>query len=419
MLRFMACAWDAEDLAQQSEVRTLQFRTLRQSHWRVVLDVPGLVVMCAGLLDRAVECYEIPDQSGVILGKLFSRRSADADGNLRVVLNQDAGKRIVQSGGRYLVGNYWGEYVAFLRDSARKATFVLQGPSAGRSVYRTLLGGAHVYFSSLQTLREMRRRAICKLGLRGVHGCAVPEIGRKPGLRDVKALMGGQCDEIGGIGLVTHSYWSPVTFALSVRRDVEDCVRELGAVVRRTVHGWAGSHDRILHRLSGGLDSSIVLACLANAPTHPQVTCITYYGRDIGTDERQFARLAAQSAGCQLIEIPLLEGSRIDDWDSVSLCPTPQGCFIAVQEPRGDKHRARSRSNRNDDRQWRGRGFLSAAERPNRCRLRAQRGIGTLAATGHCRLCCAHGDFRRRCSVVSIARPMARKAKPRQPSEEC
>jgi asparagine synthase (glutamine-hydrolysing) len=333
MLRFITCAWDAEDLVQQSKVRALQSRTLQQSHWRVVLDAPGLVVMCAGLLGRAVECYQIPEQRGVVLGKLFSRRSADADTNSRVVLNADAGRRIVQSGGRYLVGNYWGEYVAFLRDSARKTTFVLQGPSAGRSVYRTSLGGAHVYFCELA---DIAGKCPVKLSVDWdyVAACVVVPFQRseETGLSDVKALMGGQCDEIGGIGFVTHSYWSPGTFALSVRSDVQDCVRELGAVVRRAVHGWAGCHDRILHRLSGGLDSSIVLACLADSPTHPDVTCITYYGRDFGTDERHFARLAAQSAGCQLIELPVVEGSRIDAWDGVSPCPTPQGCFVAVQE---------------------------------------------------------------------------------------
>jgi len=57
--------------------------------------------------------------------------------------------------------------------------------------------------------------------------------------------------------------------------------------------------------LSGGLDSSIVLACLEDAPSQPRITCFHYYPLGADLDERAYARAAAAKAG-----LPLLERAR-------------------------------------------------------------------------------------------------------------
>jgi asparagine synthase (glutamine-hydrolysing) len=54
--------------------------------------------------------------------------------------------------------------------------------------------------------------------------------------------------------------------------------------------------------LSGGLDSAIVLASLANAKGRPPVIALNYYSEGADGDERSLARAAARKMGCDLVE---------------------------------------------------------------------------------------------------------------------
>jgi asparagine synthase (glutamine-hydrolysing) len=125
------------------------------------------------------------------------------------------------------------------------------------------------------------------------------------GLNEVSELYYGQCVEIGrNLQRRMHRYWNPVDVARARRiqcaRDAESFVRH---TVKVCVHAWAACQKSVVLRLSGGLDSSILLSCLHDAPTRPHVVCINRYSRRSDSDEREFARLAAQSKGCELIEL--------------------------------------------------------------------------------------------------------------------
>jgi asparagine synthase (glutamine-hydrolysing) len=58
----------------------------------------------------------------------------------------------------------------------------------------------------------------------------------------------------------------------------------------------------VLLRLSGGLDSSIVLGCLRDAPSRPRITCLNEHSEGPDSDERHYAREASRAACCELIE---------------------------------------------------------------------------------------------------------------------
>ena len=75
--------------------------------------------------------------------------------------------------------------------------------------------------------------------------------------------------------------------------------------VTQCVSSWAACRSSILHELSGGLDSSIVLACLAAAPSKPRVTCCTHVTDSPEGDERYYAHLMARHAHVPLTELPL------------------------------------------------------------------------------------------------------------------
>ena len=151
-------------------------------------------------------------------------------------------------------------------------------------------------------------------------------------MRQVAEVPGGHCDEIRGADRTTRAYWSPIPFARNRREDIESCINVLDTTVQGCVDAWASCHDAVAHLLSGGLDSSIVAACLAKSPSKPQLTCITHYGRDAGTDERPFARVAVESVGCRHVEVPLQELVSLESWDTVPVTPRPVPYLSIAQE---------------------------------------------------------------------------------------
>lgn len=123
------------------------------------------------------------------------------------------------------------------------------------------------------------------------------------GLREVSELGPGECVELGSPARREY-YWDPRVYARSEPLDdFSEAVASVRAVTQSCIHSWATCHDNLLHQLSGGLDSSIVLRCLDNAPSRPQVTCVNWYERNSPSgDEREFARAVAGISRCELVE---------------------------------------------------------------------------------------------------------------------
>lgn len=96
--------------------------------------------------------------------------------------------------------------------------------------------------------------------------------------------------------------------------------------VAKCVQSWAMCRRSILHELSGGLDSSIVLAHVASAPSAPRIACCTHVTDSSDGDERRYARLMARHARVPLVELPLRARSwnRIEDLAQVHDPISPQ-----------------------------------------------------------------------------------------------
>src|SRR3546814_15106452 len=74
----------------------------------------------------------------------------------------------------------------------------------------------------------------------------------------------------------------------------------LGQILRDTHATWAACYPHSLVGLSGGLDSSIVAVCLAEASQ--RLECLTAVTSDPVGDERLYARLVCEQIGAQLFE---------------------------------------------------------------------------------------------------------------------
>src|SRR5262249_48753876 len=123
------------------------------------------------------------------------------------------------------------------------------------------------------------------------------------GITEVSRLGSGECFEIQHGRTSRHTYWDPLSIAATHPiDDPDEAVRAIHRTTRACVRAWASCHRSVVLELSGGLDSSIVIGCLRDAPVKPAITALLRYSHEADSDERPFARLAAQHCNCRLVE---------------------------------------------------------------------------------------------------------------------
>ncbi len=126
---------------------------------------------------------------------------------------------------------------------------------------------------------------------------------RETGICEISELQPGEILEVQGGESRNSLCWRPLLISREgVIDSAVDAAAALRSVTRACVHAWASCYTGIIHRLSGGLDSSIVLSCLADTPTKPAITCLNYFSKGPEEDERFYAHLAARRADTELVE---------------------------------------------------------------------------------------------------------------------
>ena len=300
MFRFLALLSNPHDEGEQ-RVAARWCAAVRSAfpRWQVDTSAPGIQLTYPTERGPAGDVTRLADAAGFILGTMFpaDRPSVAA---------------LLSSAGRNLIGRWWGSYLLILRDERGNCTHLLRSPVSRLPVFYAVSAGVHVVFSNVADYVEL--------------GGAPPDINwdvvraqtvggdyltNETGLCQVSALEGGECLTVGGSGSSRAQYWNPC--ALAREGAIErwaDAVRAVRESTTAVVESWASRYGSLLLELSGGLDSSIVLACLARAPSRPRITCINLFSSHCAGDERGFARAAASSAG-----VPLFERERESEAD--------------------------------------------------------------------------------------------------------
>ena len=310
MFRYVGFVWDAASGEACSAAQGLLVRCrLSTQDWSCVMARPGLSVhataaaadACVLLLDNA---------AGVVLGPLFRRMPGQFDDvapehTQRVTsLGAAVRHRIVRSEGRELVDQYWGNYVAFLAEPSGHTKWVLHGPAAALPCLHVRLDSVDIYFSCTETvagLLEGRVSFNWKFVVRSFSG---PGCTTMTGLNEVHEVPGGTCHRYVAERCTSLEHWHPLEIAdAEPLPQMAVAARALRDSVRFCTRAHASRFRRVAVSLSGGLDSSIVLATLQDAPGKPEVVCFTHFAKGADSDERVFARHAARRAGCVLIEI--------------------------------------------------------------------------------------------------------------------
>ncbi|WP_066823702.1 asparagine synthase-related protein [Sphingomonas mali] len=259
---------------------------------RLARATPPLAV----LVDAACGFLDMGADGGVV-GTLFPRHGAP-----RAITGFEEAERdtLTHGGSQELLSSHWGGYVsAWVKGDAVE---ILRDPSGALPCYRARIGEIAALASDLDLLAAagMTPAGIAWDALgRMLYSCGLPMV--ESALTGITTLLAGTAIILEGHAERPAPGWSPWAF-------VEPCASEERAAtserLRRTVEhcvsAWSSLYRRPLLSLSGGLDSSIVAACLARSKR--AATCLTLHTDDPAGDERSYAALLCEALGLPLAE---------------------------------------------------------------------------------------------------------------------
>ncbi|MBX5463273.1 MAG: hypothetical protein IRZ28_19555 [Steroidobacteraceae bacterium] len=337
MYRYLALIWDTENNTASAEARAIGRRLSGQAPlWSCIIDEPGFSLFHTGASEHrgSSETRTLRAATGALCGRAFlSDRESDGHA-LGAELDAQLSHQIVSSRGESLIRTFWGRYVAFIRAPVTGEVCVVRDPTGALPCFVTRRADVHIVFSDIEACLGL---GIQEFSINWKYIAAhVPCPGlqiRDTGLREVTEVQPGERLTFRRATVERDWLWNPIRLRREgAIHDPDEAAALVRSTVRKCVHAWASLHRSIIHNLSGGLDSSIVLSCLADAPGRPKVTCLNYFAPETREDERVFARIAAERFRSELIECAVdPKAIRLDALLGVRLTPKPSSYTYDLQ----------------------------------------------------------------------------------------
>src|SRR3984893_6824283 len=317
MYRYFVLVWNSRNLIAAASARALSERIAAvASGWVRAFEAEGICAFHAGLGEGSSKTFLLDHGAGAVFGRIFNSDIDSTDSALRVEFDHNESLKIVQTGGRRLIERYWGRYVALIQDAATSETWVLRDPSGGMPCLLSTFQGVNLAFSDLEDCLALgiRHFTVSWGYIRKLLAYSGYQ-SRETALNEVSEVQFGERVRSSGDTVHRALEWNPLAIAqTNPIPDPETAVAELRRTTRACVHAWASCYSDIVHNLSGGLDSSIVLSCLKDTPSQPNITCVHYFGTGPDEDERKYARLMARLVKVELIEHQLdVQEAKLDN----------------------------------------------------------------------------------------------------------
>jgi len=234
----------------------------------------------------------------VVVGHLFSQSGERVAGAhlLPTATKGDADIR------RYLLQNFWGEYVLIQPPGIGTSNFTaLRDPSGGvRAVFH--LGPRLSFITSDLALATGLGLIERRVDWNFIPHCLVyPHLKtERSALVGVRELLPGCSVTLDRASATTRTEWSPWRFVSADDRpaDASEAATDLRKTIAMVVQAWADTDRNVLLEISGGLDSSIVAACLRNSAA--RVACCNLTSVVPGAEEQHYARMMSDFLGVEL-----------------------------------------------------------------------------------------------------------------------
>jgi asparagine synthase (glutamine-hydrolysing) len=234
----------------------------------------------------------LPDGAGLVWGFLFERATSR-----RIIT--PAQFRQPQQPLEDFVERHWGGYLMIRLSGG--AVEILRDPSGAIPCYHVRIDGADLFTSRVDLLYDAGLLqpefdwtiVLQAMVFRDLRPARTP-------LRGVNELMPGCCATIEDRGpqiSAPWSLWSKAAPACEIQTMTE-AVEQVKRVTTNCVSAWGRCFERPMLELSGGLDSSILAAVLAQAGCNP--LCATFASVAGDPDETPYARAVAEHLGLRL-----------------------------------------------------------------------------------------------------------------------
>lgn len=233
----------------------------------------------------------IAGAKSLLIGRLFDRES------LAPVGDGDALDRALADGPGPFIRRYWGSYVLVAEVDGQLS--VLRDPSGGMPCHigggdrRNFLASGAGIAVALGLFEDA-----CVDRAFMAHWLRFPFLrSARTGLVDVEEVMPGAILALGTGRGQDLQLWRPAAFTLPAPREFDEAATELRRIAKACVPLAAGEGP-LLAQVSGGLDSSILAACLAakRVPMH----AVTFATSSPDGDERHYAQALTRHLGIRL-----------------------------------------------------------------------------------------------------------------------
>ncbi|PHZ83568.1 asparagine synthase C-terminal domain-containing protein [Paremcibacter congregatus] len=333
MYRYISFIWNAADPQATETAHFLQNTfTDMSSAWQTAYDGSGLCVMHRDEEPNRMQAYALPTQDensgGVVVGKLLTRDRRPEAVSRNAHITVPEARRVIHTSGRALVEDYWGTYVAFFQRGPRK--YVLVDPMGQLPCYKTGYRGVEIYFTYMPDVAACRFLDFSIDWPVIAKGLIYPVDHTRVPICEMTKIKSGECVTITPEGTAKTFYWNPQKITQTdVIEDVDEASRTLRQAILATVTSMAAPYDGAIDMI-GGLDSSILMAALAQVPAPFKLTGLNSYEEDPGGDERYYVRQTCHHLGVPLIEHKA-EVSRftVHGDDMVPITPWPTDHCVA------------------------------------------------------------------------------------------
>lgn len=334
----MAFVWNPVDERARLEVLSLTQRLEAGStRWSRALAGAGVVVFHADRQVGSSDALPLAHSAGVVLGRIFTRDIGNPESAARVTFDDAESSQIIAGAGGRLLENYWGRYVAILRNGSTGEVWVLRDPSGAFPCWLTNHQGVSIICSDVEdcyALGVMSFTVNWSYITAFVAHTALQI--RDTALNEISEVQPGERLRFCSGSMQRSIAWNPLDIARGAPLDdTDEAVASLRATTIGCVHTWVACYRGILHNLSGGLDSSIVLNCLATAPSRPEIVCANYYSDGPNEDERRYARAMARRVDVRLVERKLdARQVRLDELLKLRRSPRPWFYLYEIEHGR-------------------------------------------------------------------------------------
>ena len=332
MINFFLLAWDSTNPHHAATAeRLIHIVEDTDENWEKVFHANGIATYAQAPTKRNI--FQIENNRGIILGRLFRKTCSIDDDTSVSNLSADEAQKIHKSHGNYLTDRFWGSYVSILPTS-EKEILIGRDCSGLQLCYHTWHNDIFIAFSNFDSLPFLKS---IKKDINWNYLATTAKYGISPlietGIKHVQQLAAGQYAQItlSSKEVKKIRSWKPESFTTNPIEDHATAQNTLYTTTLCSVKAQSKYFNNIHLMLSGGFDSSVLLACLRNTWPTAAIYAKHYHSLENDVSEEHYARCIADAYNVE-IEIERTQAKVNNNYISNTTPPWP----IPVDRDRPD-----------------------------------------------------------------------------------